>query len=113
LSMGFFRRMLGLEENTGEESRARQGTEAGESGSAPADKKEEKPLFNPWEEIKDYRYQFFFGRMVNRKSPSDSAAEAYRKYIEEITREREERYQLKQAEKRRIKEEKRQRKGPG
>ena len=88
--MGFFRRFPGRKENAGEESGPGGGTAANSPRETPV-KNDEPPLFNPWQEIRDFRYRFFFKRLINRKSPPVSATEAYRGYIEEITRGRQER----------------------
>ena len=113
--MDFLRRLLGLKDNTSEESPdagTRPDIGPGEPGSQSPGKVRRETDFDPWDEVSNFRYQFFFGGLMRRLGDSRARPEASRRHLEEITREREARYQQKQSEKRLKKEASKRTKGP-
>ncbi len=121
--MGFFKKLFSDEEEVSEEikaARERHGIQTGEvivpesenvdeAGRRRWEKRLDKPaneVYDPWEQVREVRYQFFVGGLYRRHPRPETNHDAIRKELEEATRKREELYQQKQAEKQRKKEEK-------
>ncbi len=110
--MGFLKRLLGLEDNTTEESPDAGTRQDIGPGPHSTGKARRETVFDPWDEVSNFRYQFFFGGLMRRLGDSRARPESSRRHLEQITREREARYQQKQSEKRLKKEAAKRTKGP-